>query len=504
MIKQAVSLIVGIIALATSVYFYVSQPKVAYVRSEVVFEQYEGMKEAMRVFQEKKAGWQSNMDTLNADYQRALSKYNLEANSLTVEQKIDREKTLRSQLENVSKYAQLLDSKAGEEDQKLTQGVINQIDAFIKEYCKARGYDKLLSKSDYYPFGWEMPGRKFVGVGSYRYGFNGKEKDDEIKGEGNSYDYGARMHDPRIGRWSAVDRAIKSNTSSYVYTGDNPIIYVDPDGNDKVYFYQIFSEESTGWKTVIEKDDNDEIQWYIVEQTADAKFLWAQYSLLDPEWEKPEKVQIEWDEFWTMFTTRDKFMLARIMRHDDVFREYMNDKNEENARNGDAMSDPVVYWTVREYRENIAREIAIGLLFLIDGVVGIGAEEIIITTKEIETEAIILEETVMTSDLAFGLNEGLEAFAEAKGFKTYREFTSGGFQKIEIEAAIKNPENNLHFNLDGFSSIQFSKYKTGDPVSFRNITNWELRTISETPGALGRTTFYRNGEVVGTPSWLTK
>ncbi|PXY43144.1 hypothetical protein DMB68_22365 [Flavobacterium hydrophilum] len=41
---------------------------------------------------------------------------------------------------------------------------------------------------------------------SYRYGFQGQEKDDEIRGgEGNSLNYTYRMHDPRIGRFFAVD-----------------------------------------------------------------------------------------------------------------------------------------------------------------------------------------------------------------------------------------------------------------------------------------------------------
>jgi len=31
----------------------------------------------------------------------------------------------------------------------------------------------------------------------YRYGFNGHEKDDEIKGSGNSLNFGARILDPR-------------------------------------------------------------------------------------------------------------------------------------------------------------------------------------------------------------------------------------------------------------------------------------------------------------------
>ena len=40
----------------------------------------------------------------------------------------------------------------------------------------------------------------------YRYGFQGQEKDDEIRdGEGNSLNYTFRMHDPRIGRFFATD-----------------------------------------------------------------------------------------------------------------------------------------------------------------------------------------------------------------------------------------------------------------------------------------------------------
>jgi RHS repeat-associated protein len=33
----------------------------------------------------------------------------------------------------------------------------------------------------------------------------GQEHDDEVKGEGNSVNYKYRMHDPRVGRFFAVD-----------------------------------------------------------------------------------------------------------------------------------------------------------------------------------------------------------------------------------------------------------------------------------------------------------
>ncbi|WP_255362844.1 RHS repeat domain-containing protein [Tenacibaculum sp. MAR_2009_124] len=57
---------------------------------------------------------------------------------------------------------------------------------------------------DYYPFGMLVPNRHGQ-ADSYRYGFQGQEKDDEIKGEGNSVNYKFRMHDPRVGRFFAVD-----------------------------------------------------------------------------------------------------------------------------------------------------------------------------------------------------------------------------------------------------------------------------------------------------------
>lgn len=60
------------------------------------------------------------------------------------------------------------------------------------------------------------------------------EKDDELKGDGNSYDFGARMFDPRVGRWFTFDQMEGKypSLSTYVSFNNNPLFYVDPDGND--------------------------------------------------------------------------------------------------------------------------------------------------------------------------------------------------------------------------------------------------------------------------------
>jgi len=66
----------------------------------------------------------------------------------------------------------------------------------------------------------------------YRYGFQGQEKDDEVKGEGNSYNYKYRMHDPRIGRFFAVDPLASKYPylTPYQFSSNTPIMAVELEG----------------------------------------------------------------------------------------------------------------------------------------------------------------------------------------------------------------------------------------------------------------------------------
>jgi RHS repeat-associated protein len=84
----------------------------------------------------------------------------------------------------------------------------------------------------------------------YRFGFNGKEHDPEFKGKHNVQDYGFRMNDTRYGRFFTVDpKASKfPSWSSYAFCLNNPILLMDPDGQEPIKpqavtvsgFYSIF------------------------------------------------------------------------------------------------------------------------------------------------------------------------------------------------------------------------------------------------------------------------
>ena len=66
----------------------------------------------------------------------------------------------------------------------------------------------------------------------YRYGFQGQEKDDEIKGASNTTSAEHWLYDTRTGRRWNVDPIVKHHESPYAAFANNPIWFIDPFGAD--------------------------------------------------------------------------------------------------------------------------------------------------------------------------------------------------------------------------------------------------------------------------------
>jgi len=107
-------------------------------------------------------------------------------------------------------------------------GVDEDSDGVI-DYYKA----EVLTAQDYYAYGMLMPGRTYSNAGAkYKYGFNGKENDNEVKGDGNQQDYGMRIYDPRLGRFLSVDPIASKYPmlTPYQFASNRPIDGIDLDG----------------------------------------------------------------------------------------------------------------------------------------------------------------------------------------------------------------------------------------------------------------------------------
>lgn len=107
----------------------------------------------------------------------------------------------------------------------------------LKSYSNAL----LSGVSDYMPFESIKPATSWVADSmGYRYGFKSMEKDDELKGSGNSYDFGARIYDSRVGRFFSRDfySTFNVNHSPYSFCLNSPITLVDVDGDlNTIYIY---------------------------------------------------------------------------------------------------------------------------------------------------------------------------------------------------------------------------------------------------------------------------
>ena len=97
----------------------------------------------------------------------------------------------------------------------------------------------------YDSFGTKLEGRNWQAGIEYRYGFNGKENENDLFGNGNAIDFGDRIFDSRLGRWLKVDGYFKiyPSYSPYTFSINNPINIIDRNGNTIVPFNEYTNDQ---------------------------------------------------------------------------------------------------------------------------------------------------------------------------------------------------------------------------------------------------------------------
>ena len=93
-----------------------------------------------------------------------------------------------------------------------------------------------------------MPGRIEPAAGAvnrYKYGFNGKENDNETVGTGEgTQDYGIRIYNPSLGKFLSVDPLQKEypELTPYQFASNSPIVGIDRDGLEIAHYSLTYSD----------------------------------------------------------------------------------------------------------------------------------------------------------------------------------------------------------------------------------------------------------------------
>ncbi len=142
--------------------------------------------------------------------------------------------------------------------------------AYFDDITIEHKHSPVLQSDDYYPFGLTFNSyqRSYSKANNFKY--NGKEKQEEW----DVLDYGFRMYDPAIARWSVQDAHAESyhSWSPYNYVMNNPINMIDLLGLDPVYRDGKYYETN-------DNGEEYEVQWSFVEKWLQGKdHIGASYS----------------------------------------------------------------------------------------------------------------------------------------------------------------------------------------------------------------------------------
>jgi len=145
-----VLLVVSLIALLLSclaIYFTKSSSELVYVDVNKLIDGYSRTKVAKAEFDKKATTLKANVDSLVTNWQKELQAYEKERASLTPKELQLKQELLGNKQQQINGYQEAIQKQIQEEDKKTTQTVINDINDYVKEYGKDKGYKIIFGAS---------------------------------------------------------------------------------------------------------------------------------------------------------------------------------------------------------------------------------------------------------------------------------------------------------------------------------------------------------------------
>ncbi len=137
----------AIILSVFAVYKSINSSELVYVDVNRLLEGYKRTKIVRAEFEAKAKTLSSNVDSLVADWQNELKNYEKERTKMTKKEIELKQQLLGNKQQQVNNYQQAIQKQIQEEDKKVTQTVINDINDYVSEYGKKHNYKIIFGAS---------------------------------------------------------------------------------------------------------------------------------------------------------------------------------------------------------------------------------------------------------------------------------------------------------------------------------------------------------------------
>ncbi len=139
----------GVLAIGISIIiFQLNQTqKIAYVQAEYLLTNYSGTIQAQNIFSKKVEQWTENSKVLKEEFDSDYEAYHKDASRLDDPQKESALVELEAKRANYQEYRNAIAEKSQEEEAKLMEGILVQVNQFIEDYARFNDYDMIIGSN---------------------------------------------------------------------------------------------------------------------------------------------------------------------------------------------------------------------------------------------------------------------------------------------------------------------------------------------------------------------
>jgi outer membrane protein len=157
LLNTAVLILIGVL-------YFTRDNRIVYVDSAKLINEYIGMADARKAYQQKAAGWKANMDTLSNEVQKQIMEYEKESARMTQKEKQLSQELIKTKQNQLVQYQRAMNEQAQHEDSKMTSDVVGQINLYLKKYGEEKGFTIIMAATEYGNVAYADPSLDITGT----------------------------------------------------------------------------------------------------------------------------------------------------------------------------------------------------------------------------------------------------------------------------------------------------------------------------------------------------